>query len=552
MPLTTQHGVLIAGGGSSGLVLALTLVKHGIPVRIIEKEANHRVGQRGTGIMPRSLELHEFLDTLPDIEERATLIPHFAFYGEDGKTVVKSTEMSPYVEPTPAIPHPNPLMLGQDAQEAILRAHLKQHGCEVELSTELLSFTQADDGVIATIAKRTGQSQVEETVKYSYLVGADGAHSRVRKMLGINFRGETKTAESIVTGDIFVESGEEVLNRNDWHAWGEPSSKMMSLRPAGKGGKLFTLLAMGLDYDQGDISHAYMSSSREAFIDEFYKVTGRRDIVFGDTVWLSTWRPNIRMVDQFSVGRVFLVGDAAHCHSPTGGQGMNSSIQDSWNLAWKLALVTKGQAKPSLLDSYTQERLPVIAEMLRKTTQILNTSFRGTSSQKSNAWRRDGELHQLGINYRGSPIVMDDRIDEDVAKEAYHSGSGIHAGDRAPDASGLVCLHNASRTRLFKLFSPTHHTLLLFSNGMDNDVTAALKPKKDLFETVLVLRDSLTQVANPDSFDSIIHDIDGHASHAYGIQRGWATIVVIRPDAYIGAILHDTTGLQKYLETVFC
>ncbi len=105
-------------------------------------------------------------------------------------------------------------MLGQDAQEAILRAHLERYGCKVELGTELVSFTQAEDGVVAIIAKRTGHSQVEETVKYSYLVGADGAHSRVRKALGINFLGETKAAGSIVTGDIFVECGEDVLNRN--------------------------------------------------------------------------------------------------------------------------------------------------------------------------------------------------------------------------------------------------------------------------------------------------------------------------------------------------
>jgi len=187
-----------------------------------------------------------------------------------------------------------------------------------------------------------------------------------------------------------------------------------------------------------------------------------------ELVWISEFRPNIRMVDKFGKGRVFVAGDAAHVHSPTGGQGLSSGVQDAFNLAWKITLVSKGITPSSLLDTYTTERLPVIANMLNITTGILDKTFGPNRQSIESAMERGRLLYMLGVNYRTSPIAVDEFAAAagiaPVPPYTLDKSDELVAGDRAPDAPGLVeGIESATVTLFGDVFGPTHHTVLVFA-----------------------------------------------------------------------------------------
>jgi len=269
------------------------------------------------------------------------------------------------------------------------------------------------------------------------------------------------------------------------------------------------------------------------------------------------------MVNKFGEGRVFVAGDAAHIHSPTGGQGMNTGIQDSFNLSWKLAHVIKGFSPPSLLDTYTEERLPVVAEMLNLTTKILKVSKDESTGEAG--WNRTGNINQLGVNYRGSSIVVDQCTNSGTGPEAReaHSaydieiGGPLLAGDRAPDASELVKVESDNEksnesTRLFKLLSLTRHTVLIFAEVADVPATLAIIAKypKELVRPVVLLRAGTTDRIQDTACD-VFEDRGGHVYHAYKGVEGASTTIIIRPDGVVGAVVRDVDGLERYFSTIF-
>ncbi|KAF8868701.1 FAD binding domain-containing protein [Mucidula mucida] len=336
-----SNPILIAGAGPTGLVLAISLLKQGVPVRLIDKGSTYRVGYKGSGIMPRSLELYHLLGFLPTVLEVGA-----------GQVICKT-----YL--------PN----GENCQEAALRDHLeKNHGFNVELGTELVSFEQHDNGVKARLLKMTSSNgeQVEEIFDTPYLVGADGAHSVVRKQLGLSFLGGEKFEITMVVGDIWAKGLDNIY----WHTCGDRTNGLITMRAFESHDGRFNFMVAGKDVDT-----ALSGSSREGFIKTFENITGRTDIEFGELIWLSIYTPKVRMINKFSEGRAFVVGDACHIHSPMGGQGLNTGIPDAFNLGWKLGLVHKGLAPPRLLDSYSLERAPVVAAMLDKTTELTKSAF---------------------------------------------------------------------------------------------------------------------------------------------------------------------------------
>jgi hypothetical protein len=285
------------------------------------------------------------------------------------------------------------------------------------------------------------------------------------------------------------------------------------------------------------------------------------------------------MVDKFGVGRVFVAGDSAHVHSPTGGQGMNSSVQDSYNLAWKLALVIKNFAPPCLLDTYTEERLPVIAEMLNQTTQILKSTFKNGTFRP---FERGRGLLQLGINYRWSSIVLDERqilerrhkaggcdssLDDnehlpdqgenDVAVDSYgkHVDGHLRAGDRAPDACGLVGRSAPSTPHiLFQIFGCHYHTVIIFSALADpKPVLQLLKdyPHGTVRSVVVTPRGQSIPDEEVISANMVLEDKDGHAHGAYIHEKKISGVVVVRPDGVVGAIVEDQRWVHKYFLGVF-
>ncbi|EMD32572.1 hypothetical protein CERSUDRAFT_126688 [Gelatoporia subvermispora B] len=551
--------VLIAGAGPAGLILALTLLKNGVSVRIIEKSPTYRIGQRGAGIMPRTLELYNYLGVLPDIVHAAIAVPPSRIYKLPGGTeVAKEFYMLPYLEPTSAVPFPNGMVLGQETLEKILRSHLAKHGCNVEMGTELTGFEQNADHVTARIAKLHDGVQTFETVICRWLAGTDGARGVVRKQLGLSFLGETRSSDQhMVVADIQIKSG---LDPKYIHQWGELSTGFAWIRPTEGDNDIWTLLGGGSGLD-----HAKIVASRDELIKFVRETTDRDDIEIGDVRWSSEYKPNIRMVDKFVEGRVFVAGDAAHVHSPTGGQGMNTSAQDAFNLGWKLALVEKGLAAPSLLTTYTEERLPVIADMLRVTTSLLDRTFVANNLDDS-VWSRGGALLQLAVHYRWSPLIVDERpgAGEDIAPRlpitSYGTPQGVlHAGDRAPNAidlhkiSGLDTIKTV--TSLFDVFAPWLHTVLFFNNGLsglDDSLKIVQRYPADRVRTVLVLPSgSQFSASSAAELNLVLSDQDGHAYEGYGIEGSAPTTAIIRPDGVVGAIVYGSEGIIRYFERIF-
>ncbi|KAF7292762.1 FAD-binding-3 domain-containing protein [Mycena indigotica] len=545
-----QPTVLIAGAGPSGLVLAIVLIKNGVSVRLIDKVPNHRNGSRGTGVQPRTIELYDIIGCLPPLQEASGFHPTIAHYKPGEKEPFNLSNMVDWIEPSPNVPHPNHFSLPQEVHEEILRDYLAGMDCTVELGSELKSFEQFADHVVAhiSVTREDGQSK-EETATFKWLVGVDGAHSSVRKHLGVDFPGHVLTEHWIAIGDILVEEG---LKHGVWHMW-NANKNFLYLRSSGEKHKTF-MFACGRPDNLSDTL-----ITREEFMDQFYNATNRRDIKFGEMTWASNYRPSGRMADSMRVGRVFLAGDAAHIHSPTGGQGLNSSVQDAINLGWKLALVEFGVSPDSLLDSYSTERRRVIAQMLNLTSGILRKTMEQINSNdesklNNQAWKRGGDTSMLGINYAGSEIILEGEVKDVEPTDSPYSwkqGGCIRAGTRAPDASELLL--DKSRTRLFTLFDIHKHTLLLFGSVDAPSILAIVGriPVK-LVNVILLLPQGNCHRSDVE-LDGILvlHDSGGHAYIGYGLAPGDSTVVVVRPDAMVGAVVPDAAGVEQYLEKVF-
>ncbi|KAI6154828.1 FAD binding domain-containing protein [Pisolithus tinctorius] len=583
--------ILVVGAGPTGLTAALTLAQNNVPVRIIEKELHHRRGQRGPGIQPRTFEVFHFLH-VPEIHERATFLPLLQEHNRGSLEARKTFAMSPYTEPTPAIPYYNPKLMGQNTLEAILREHLAKFECTIELGTRLVSFTQDDKCVKAKIVKHRADDgeEPEEEMEAAYLVGADGARGVTRKQLELAFVGSTLREDHVVLGDIRLEV--KGLDREYWHYFGTMSQDMISLRPTDELGKDGYQILIG--------SHVRdmkgLAQDEEALLNCIKDFIGLGDDVnVKEVMWVSEFRPNMRMVNKFGMGRAFVAGDAAHVHSPTGGQGLNTSVQDAFNLAWKLALVYKGLSPASLLDTYTTERLPVITEMLGLTTEILKLTFgeskpadaqisadgsdntKKVESNLERAMHRGKNMYMLGVNYRTSPIVVDEFAPVSTPGVAVvHSAYGsiqegvLRAGDRAPDAPGLLRVLQTGgpgNTRLFDIFAPMYHTVLIFAPAsvvpVVSSVLATLKqgvPINGLVRPLIVLpgRPSdldggveTLSVQDQAADVEIFVDQAGHAYRGYFIEKDKTKVIVVRPDGVVGAIARGAEGLGRYLEGVF-
>ncbi|KAG0695595.1 FAD binding domain-containing protein [Suillus ampliporus] len=544
----THPPVLVVGAGPAGLVAALTLLQNGIPVRIIERDINHRIGQRGPGIWPRSLELFNFLD-VPEVNNLGKSFPLIRSYklGETEHSHVES--MILHTESTPAIPFNVPKMLGQQLLDVILRRHLDKFSCSIDMGTELRSFKQSDEGVTAVLAKKQGDDEILETFDTKWMIGADGGRSIVRKQLGLMFPGETRAGSWIITGDIRLTG--PGLDRMYWHKFGDANDKCVSLRPTdeiGEDGWHFLILGRNIDVKN-------LSDNEELILETISSMCPMK-ITFNKLVCTSEYRANVRMVNKFSEGRVFLVGDAAHIHSPTGGQGLNSGVQDGFNLCWKLALVEKGLANKSLLETYNEERFPIISEMLEMTSSILT---RAMKTGGMDAWRTT-LLYMLGIHCRFSSIVLDEFAIPVEGKpiNTYRilDEGNLEAGDRAPDAPKLLHLRpgESDLMTLFSLYRPWRHAVIVFAPSPTDatPILAALEPyDKSLLRSAVILPSSAraTPVASPADF--VLLDQIDHAYSAYLVEATQTKVFVIRPDGVVGAIVHGAEGVKNYFSRIF-
>ena len=350
--------VLICGAGAAGLALAIDLARRGVSFRLIEQMGDPFRGSRGKGIQPRTREIFEDLGILDKVVAAGGFYPKQREYNDDGSyadsAVVEESD------PTPAEPYHLPLMVPQFLTEKIMRERLAELGHWPEFGSELIGFKQDADGVTALIAAKGG----EETIRVRWLVGADGGRSFVRHALDVGFPGKTLGVRAIVA-DVIL-SG---LARDVWHRFGGGDmERQISLCPLA-GTDLFQIQGpIPLD---GDVD-----LSAEGLTALLAARTGRSDIVVHSVSWASAFNMNARLAERYRVDRVFLVGDAAHTHPPTGGQGLNTSVQDAYNLGWKLGAVIGG-APEALLHTYQSERRPVAEAMLGLSTRLLDAMKRG-------------------------------------------------------------------------------------------------------------------------------------------------------------------------------
>ncbi|KAG1812522.1 FAD binding domain-containing protein [Suillus subaureus] len=542
--MNSTRPVLVVGAGPAGLVAALTLLQNGIPVRIIDKDPNPRMGQRGPGIMPRTRELFNFLN-VPEVDDLGKTFPLVRSYKPGTLEPATESSIVPQMEPTPAIPFHAAKMIGQQLLDVILRRHLEEFSCSVEMGTELRSVEQSDEGVTAVLAK----DGTLETFNTKWVIGADGAKGVVRKQLGLTFLGETRDDFRMVMGDIRLKGVD--LDRAYWHQFGSLKRGYVhtSLRPTDEIGEDgWQFMIFGSDLDLTNVAQS------EELIFEIIASVIPTEITFNKLVWVSEYRANIRMVNKLSEGRGFVVGDAAHVHSPTGGQGLNSSVQDAFNLGWKLALVEKGLADKSLLETYNAERLPVVSEMLEMTTMILKQ----TLETNNRTITRSPVLFMLGINYRFSNIVLDEFAVPGKPINAYGvlEEGHLEAGDRAPDAPNMVQVGGGESDvkRLFGLYRPWYHTVLVFapSHADATPILGALKAyDTSIVRSAVVLPSSasVTSVASP--VDLVLVDQEGHAYSAYLVESDQTKVFVIRPDGVVGAIVHGAEGVKKYFSGIF-
>jgi 2-polyprenyl-6-methoxyphenol hydroxylase-like FAD-dependent oxidoreductase len=489
---TQDRDVIICGAGAAGLTLAIDLARRGVGFLLIEKAAEPFAGSRGKGIQPRTQEVFEDLGVVDRIVASGGEYPVQRFYTDDGPVDRPAVVMS---EPTPDEPYQIPLLVPQFLTERRLRERLAELGQAPRYGHELVGLDQDAGGVTARIATPEG----ERTVRTRYLIGCDGGRSFVPKTLGIEFRGRTLDVRAIVA-DVLVDG----VSSDAWHRWGQGTPAQVSLCP---------LYGTDLFQYQGPIPFDVdVDLSAEGLTALFHERTGRDDVVIRAVAWASVFTMSARLADAYQRGRVFLAGDAAHCHPPTGGQGLNTSIQDAYNLGWKLAAVLDG-APESLLSTYEKERRPIAEAVLGLSEKLLEAA-------KNRDTRRDREVSQLDLGYLGSPLTVTDPEGRD---------SGVLAGDRAPDAP--VTGAGGLATRLFSLFQGPHWTLL----GHDVEDVSAVAPRGGLHIHTIGRRGDIL-------------DTGGHVRRAYGLSaEQW---VLIRPDGYVAAIAgtDDLPTVEAYLD----
>ena len=491
-----QSAVLVVGAGPVGLTMAAELARYGVPARIIDKAPQRTDKSKALVIWSRTLELMDrsgcgaaFVDagfkvTAANIVARGHQIAHFRL--DEVQT-----------------PHPYALMLPQSDTERLLEDHLSGCGVQLERQVELVRFVPGADQVTATLRNADGH---EEMVGVAWLIGCDGAHSTVRHGLGMVFEGNTLPSDWILA-DVYLAG--LATNAGDvntfWHSDG-----VLVVFPISPG--RYRVIA--------DVADAHAEEHRpDPTLAEVQAVVDRRGpggLQVSAPIWLASFRINERKVADYRAGRVFLAGDAAHVHSPAGGQGMNTGMQDACNLAWKLALVHHGLAAAEpFLESYSIERsavgrqvladaghLTTIATLRASVWQAVRNHVASLVFGLSPVQRAfANKLSELSIGYPQSPLTV----------PARHRHAGPVPGERAP------------------------------VSGTANPVGAGTRPRFALFAR-----------ADPDGAALIARAIAICWNRTSAAPFGEDAVWLVRPDGYVAMVAEpgDWASIDNYLTRI--
>ncbi|BDG70430.1 FAD-dependent oxidoreductase [Roseomonas fluvialis] len=401
--------VLIIGSGPVGLTLALELARYGVAVRIVDRIATRSTTSRAVGIWPRTLELLERQGLSDDLVARGNRVT--AMNISSARKPIARIDLAAV-----ASRYRFALMLPQSDTEEILERHLDAAGIRTGLGVELTGLDQDDAGVSATLRHADGR---EETARFAWLVGCDGAHSTIRHALGLSFDGDTMDT-SWILADFRLNGAPFPPHEGftDWH----PDGPLLIL-PLGAG--RYRMIA-----SDGPAGSAPRAAPDAAAVQAVLDHRGPGGVALTELIWSSAFRINERQVPRYRDRRVFLAGDAAHIHSPAGAQGMNTGMQDAVNLAWKLTLVSRGLARPALLDSYDAERRPVGAAVIAAAGRMTKATLIDSATGRA---LRDGLAHLL----LGFAPVQHAVVDVAAETSVGYPHSPINGASRhAPRAAG--------------------------------------------------------------------------------------------------------------------
>ncbi|OLZ54301.1 pentachlorophenol monooxygenase [Streptomyces amritsarensis] len=540
MAHSSTTDVLVVGAGPIGLTAATELRRRGVACRIVDRLPARLPYAKAVGIQPRTLEIWDRMGMV-----RAVLDAAVPLRGQ--LTYVNGAEQ-PRVDLAlpPEVPY-RFAALPQYETERILDEHLARWDTAVERGTELVSFGQDADGVTSRLRTPSG---AEEELRTRYLVGCDGAHSTVRKGLGLSFEGAAFPEEYMladVEADWDLPYGYS-LRAMHLDAAGGVDDVLVCIPLPGRGRYRMSMrvppelsTAEQAAAAADGVAHG-LQGGRTPQLADIQTVLDRLSptpATASNMRWSSVFRISHRIVDRYGQGRVFIAGDAAHIHPPTGAQGMNTGIQDAWNLAWKLALAVDGAARPGLLPSYDAERRPVGEDVVGRT--VRHASAQGVQSDPEDADTLILREAQLLVGYRGSPVV-----------DPPGEGPGPRPGDRAPDCGGLTSPIAAVPLRLADLLRERGHVLLLYGTGLDELARTARDSSGGRVETCVVLPADTPpdEPAGPGVLPAY-HDTGGEFARNYA--AGPPTAFLVRPDGYLGARLAppDHERLAAHLATVF-
>ncbi|MFE7510907.1 FAD-dependent monooxygenase [Streptomyces sp. NPDC057540] len=558
----TTTDVLIVGAGPVGLSAAAELRRHGVHCRLVDRLPARLPYAKAVGIQPRTLELWDRMGLIRPVLEAAVPLRGQMVYDEGCASGRIELTMPPEVPYGFAA-------LPQYETERLLEEYVARLGTVIERGTELVSFTQDRDGVTARLRTASG---ADEELRVPYLIGCDGAHSVVRKTLGLSYEGGA-FQEAYMLGDVVA----------DWdlpHEYGIRSSRRaadgstdvlvciplpgegryrMSMKlPPGLAGSPGAGTAPGAGAPDG-VAHGLQDGGGPGLAD-LQAVVDRlapRPARLSGLRWSSVFRISHRIVDRYGRGRVFVAGDAAHIHPPTGAQGMNTGVQDACNLAWKLALVVRGGAGPELLATYDAERRPVGEEVVGRTVRHAVRGIEADPEDRRTLLLREA---QLLVGYRGGPL----------SGAPYGPEGAPQPGDRAPDCAGLTTPVAAFPLRLLDVLRgrPGHVVLLYGSDGRELAGAAAAAHEVAALPAVAVLAAGTDGSDRPDGADipggadgaaagrvdpslPVYRDAAGEFARLY-LPDG-ATGFLVRPDGQLGArfpLAGTAAALSGYLRAL--
>jgi 2-polyprenyl-6-methoxyphenol hydroxylase-like FAD-dependent oxidoreductase len=518
MSINQNPDVIVVGAGPVGLVAGCELARRGVGVRVIDKLAQPTDQSRAIAVHARSLDMFDRMGIVDELLGTGVEAIAMQLYA-GGRKLFRI----PFGEVDSAFPFT--LTTAQTETERVLGEHLQSLGVTVERGAELVGLSQDDDGVHLTLQTDGSTEQVSA----SWVIGADGAHSTVRKLVGTKFAGSF-VGERFLLGDV---DAEHSLDLDSMHTFFAPDGPVVVL-PMRDGRMRFLA-------EVHDAPGTPMNMNPTQ--DELQEIVDRRigGIRLLGSHWLTSFEIHHARVPAYRWGRVFLAGDAAHIHSPAGGQGMNTGMQDVFNLAWKLAAVVNGDAGDTLLDSYQAERAPVADSVITFTDRLTKAGTLSGAPRRIRdvvvrmlsripAARRvmAETAEEVNVAYKDSPIAVGRRLKHAKVVAGQHVP---HATDEAVQKQ----LRAACGPQTFG------HVVMTVAGG--HVAPAAGGPGQ---VQVLVSTDD----APVAGYDAVVADPKSVVAHRFGLKNGGR--VVIRPDGYIGAIaeLDDTTTVADYFAKI--